>query len=226
MQKTISRRWRPRNPFGDRVFYKAFITTAVPFAVPTAGRVQNTQFGFGDMAAISAQFGSAPGLSEFRQLFSRYRVRGIKLSMTYYYVPVVGSPPVFIYANAAHAASSLVPVSGVNAISYATLPEQRWAKSRICQNAGNGGRPTRLSVYYSVNKVEGPDNIVKNDLDYTADTDIPPNPWQGPLQTPWLQFGVCSLNGNAFPATADTVSTMKVGVTVYLQGWQRRTDFD
>ena len=145
-----------------------------------------------------------------------------------------GGVPVFLYANAAPDqgivdGSHTAPNPDFIVPTINRVPEQRWSKYRVCQATAAGGRATNLSVYYSVNRVQGPDAIVKNDLEYTGDMQ-PGSPYfatgsgdtNRPVRSPWLQFGIVTLAGTVVPSGGAVSGVLKVEQTVYCEFFGKR----
>ena len=158
--------------------------------------------------------GQTPNLSTMAALYTKYRIRGIKLRLTYWQT---GGAPAFLFAQATSdqgivGGGDTTPNPDFILPTITQLPEQRWGKYRVCQATAAGGRATSLSAYYSVNKVQGPDAIVKNDLEYTGDMQVA-SPYfstgsgdtERPVRSPWLQFGIGCLA--PAPVTVDNMVT-------------------
>lgn len=182
---------------------------------------------------ISAVFGDTPNLSTLASLYLFYRIRGIKLKITAW--PTAGREPLLLFTNAASTTEDVgtVDPAGPNpsfplpAINI--LPEQRWSRYAVVRAADAGAKPTSLKVYYSVNKVYGPDAIVKNDSSFTGEMTTAAPYWSdGASGDPnsfvrrlaWLQWGLFTMNGTA-PTETHSV-TLKVEATVYTQFWGKR----
>jgi len=240
MQRIKSVRWPARNIGGDRAYCKLRYVKGAEFPI-TIGQyytAQNQAMAIGASAAgalssctLTGIMGQTPHLSTMGALYNKYRIRGIKLRLTYWQT---GGAPVFLFAQATPDqgivdGSHTAPNPDFIIPSITQLPEQRWAKYRVCQATAAGGRATSLSVYYSVNKVQGPDAIVKNDLEYTGDMQVT-TPYfstgsgdtNRPTRSPWLQFGIGCLA--AAPVTVDNVVTgvLKVDQTVYCEFFGKR----
>jgi len=180
---------------------------------------------------LNGVMGDTPNLSTMGSLYMSYRIRGIKLRLTYWQT---GGTPCFLFTQAAPdqnivQSSSTGPDPAFIEPNVTLLPEQRWGKYRVCQATGAGGRATTLSVYYSVNRVQGPDRIIKNDYDYTGDM-TPGAPYWGtpatttttPLRSPWLQFGISTLSGAVATGGDGPDGILKVEQTVYCEFFGRR----
>jgi len=241
MQRIKSVRWPTRNIGGDRAYCKLLYVTGTQVQI-----LQGTSFSFIslcmnvgaapsgsnlELASINGIFGSSPNLSTMGALYTKYRIRGIKLRITFWQE---SGAPVFLFTqattnNATVQATSTGPDPLFNPPSIAITPEQRWAKTRVSSATGAGGRATTLSVYYSVNRVQGPDVVVKNDSNYTGQMeDTAPffsdNTSSGsrPVNSPWLQYGIAMLNGQNAAPLAIPVGVMKVQATVYCEFFGKR----
>jgi hypothetical protein len=91
----------------------------------------------------------------------------------------------------------------------------------------NGAKPTQLKVYYSVNKVQGPDVVVKNDEDYTGSMQASTPYFSNgtvaedqPNRAPWLQFGLMTLSGGV--TTNPVTGVLKAEATVYTEFFGKR----
>ena len=162
-------------------------------------------------------------------LFLKYRIKGIKIKVSY--IQTAGDPCILVL-NAASDDGFLAPTSSGPAPAFQNptiniIGEQRWGKYRMV-NTSPAGRPSTISAYYSANKVFGPDNVVRNDEDFTGDTSVS-SPYfsQGtastshPVQGPWLQWGISTLTG-VQPAVAIT-GVLKYDVTVYTEFYGKRS---
>lgn len=240
MQRIKSVRWPARNIGGDRAYCKLRYVKGADFHIVTGQyyTAQNQAMAIGASPAgalssctLAGVMGDTPNLSTMAALYTKYRIRGIKLRLSYWQT---GGAPVFLFAQATPdqgvvGGGDTAPNPDFILPSINQLPEQRWAKYRVCQATAAGGRATSLSVYYSVNKVQGPDAIVKNDLDYTGDMQVT-TPYfstgsgdtNRPQRSPWLQFGIGCLA--AAPVTIDNVVTgvLKVDQTVYCEFFGKR----
>lgn len=247
MQKIKTVRFQPRNIGGDRCFAKLRYVIGTDFKPSTAipYHVVKLPFNVGCQAtgatgvnSIFSVFGSTPNLSTLAQLYQNYRIRGIKLVLTAYYVPALGEPPICLFATAQSSSGTTretnpTPTFPTPAINV--TPEQRWTKSRVIGNAAAGAKPTTLSVYYSVNKVYGPDAVVKNDKDFIGDLITGSPFWSNtvnqtddasrPVRGPWLMYGIYSMD--QFRALSTTMDlTLKVEATVYTEMFSKRPAID
>ncbi len=240
MQRIKTSRWPVRNIGGDRAFCKLRYVKGSQFDIPN-GATSLVQFQVMNVGAYSGAanllqsftlngvMGETPNLSTMGALYTRYRIRGIKIRLTYWQQ---GGDPVILFTNAQPDRTNLgVAVTGPDPAfitpNVTTTTEQRWAKYRVCQATATGGRATSLSAYYSVNKVQGPDSIVRNDRDYTGEMMATTPYWANtsgvgdqPLFSPWLQFGVSTLTGAVAPA--GTQGVLKVEQTVYCEFFGKR----
>lgn len=208
-----------RNPFGDRLFYKALTTWGSVVLSPSANQwfaFPATQFN--SMPDLAARFGSLPGLLALSNVFYQYRIRGVKLTMTAW--PSIDAFPVpicmFIQGASRNEFSDASMVNG---------PEQRWFKYRTVRNAANGATPSSVSMYLNVNKIFGPDQIVKNDQAFIGSVPTagsPPNAWNAPTSAgPWVRAGFFTLDGLNTQAGAVRV-TVKFSLIIYLEMFGKR----
>lgn len=240
MQKIKTVRYRARNIGGDRAFCKLRYVTGQAFGIPIASvsNFQNQVLNVGaataasnlNAASLSTVMGNTPNLSTMGALYLQYRIRGIKYRLTYWQT---AGEPVMLYTNAQSDINALAdtatgPSPAFITPTISTIGEQRWSKSRVCSQTQNGGKPTNLSVYYSVNKVMGPDQVVKNDEDYTGGMQLATPYWNNvsgstlrPQRSPWAQFGLCTLAGTPVATTAVS-GVLKVEETVYVEFFGKR----
>lgn len=240
MQRTVTMRYRKRNIGGDRARVKLFYTTGLSYIAtePNLFQIYETfPFNVGmdtDSTfnrSIAKVLGETPNLSTLSLMYLKYRIRGIKLKLTAYYVPAVGDPVMCLFTNATASTgltSGASPVPNFPDPAVNILPEQRWARYRVIANQGQGAKPTTLSVYYSVNKVQGPDAVVKNDVDYTGNLQTTFPFWSAtagfpnrPQRGPWIQWGVFPMDQNVI-VPADLKITLKVEATVYTEFFGKR----
>nr|DAO36065.1 MAG TPA: Capsid protein [Cressdnaviricota sp.] len=235
MQRIKKVKWPTRNIGGDRAYCKLryVIGRDLGIATSTGFTTQGVIFNLGAGSSVNPQavsingnFGNTPGLQTMAALYQNYRIRGIKLKITYWQV---SGPPVVLYTNAA-ANTSGFPTASISfpivTPNISILPEQRWARYRVCSQTQNGGKPTVLKSYYSVNKVQGPDNVVKNDVDYIGQMQVATPYWgttsaTTPLKGPVCEYGIFTMNGAN--ATTAVVGTAKIEVTVYTEFFGKRT---
>lgn len=239
MQRIKTVRFPVRNIGGDRAFCKLRYVSGQPFNIAATGvtNVQNQVMNVGAAAAgnlsnvsLSTIMGTTPNLSTMGALYMNYRIRGIKVRLTYWQT---AGDPVMLFTNAAPDQSGLIdsdsgPTPAFVTPNVAVTPEQRWARTRVCQMTSAGGKPTTLSAYYSVNKVQGPDRVVKNSEAYVGNM-IPTTPyWDNgsgsfsrPTRGSWMQFGITALSGS--PVVNTVSGVLKVEQTVYVEFFGKRT---
>lgn len=235
MQRIKTVRWPARNIGGDRAFTKLFYVTGATFNILAGNSAVVNQMAFGVGAAdanpstITGVLGSTPGLSTLALQYTRYRIRGIKLKLTYWQQ---SGPPVILFANAQTDQAEITPVStgptpGFPNPTINILPEQRWAKYRTCQMTQAGGRATTLNVYYSVDKVFGPDQITRNDEDFTGELRVTaPYFAEYPIRSPWLEIGLCTLSGDDVAAGSEVTGVLKLEATVYTTFFGKRVSIE
>ena len=241
MQRIKRVRWPTKNIGGDKSFCKLKYVKGAIFNIAT-GQYYNSQnqvmnIGAWSATALSActlagVMGDTPNLSTMGQLYLHYRIRGIKLRLTYWQT---GGAPVILFSNAAAdtadvETTSTAPTPDFPVPNITILPEQRWGKYRVCQATAAGGRATTLSAYYSVNKVQGPDSVVRNDTDYVGSmkpatpyfADTTSGSLTRPIKGPWLQFGISTLSGATVAALEQVTGVLKVEQTVYCEFFGKR----
>lgn len=241
MQRIRKVRWAARNIGGDRCFAKLRYVTGENFTIATGTSAQfyNQAINIGswpsttsDATSLYAIMGNTPNLSTLASLYQRYRIRGIKLRLTFWQQ---GGVPCCLYTNATGTTSQLGsgPSPPFVTPTITVLPEQRWAKYRVCQATVAGGKATSLSVYYSVNKVFGPDNTVRNDIGFTGETQQTSPYWseQGdpnshPVNFPWMQYGIFTLSGQNVAAGNASFGVLKIEQTVYTEFFGKRTSIE
>lgn len=239
MQRIKTVRFPTRNIGGDRAYCRLRYCVGQSFGLPV-GNISNSQNQVINVGAatpatalallsLNGIMGNTPNLSTMGALYQQYRIRGIKVKLTYWQT---AGEPVMLYTNAQGDQGVLLdtatgPTPAFVAPNVSTVTEQRWSKYRVCQQTQNGGKPTTLSSYYSVNKVQGPDAVVKNDEDYTGNMNVATPYWAAasssvsrPQRSPWLQFGITTLTG-ANVTTAVT-GVLKVEETVYVEFFGKR----
>lgn len=241
MQRIKTVRYPVKNIGGDRAYCKLRYVVGQPFGIAT-GQLTNSQNQVLNVGAATAEptlhactlngiMGSTPNLSTMGALYLNYRIRGIKYKLTYWQT---AGDPVLLFTNAAGntadiQGTSTGPTPAFITPTIATVSEQRWAKTRVCSQTQNGGKPTRLTAYYSVNRVQGPDVVVKNDEDYTGSMN-PATPYWAvnisttgnirPVRSPWAQFGITTLSGQT--VTTAVTGVLKVEETVYVEFFGKR----
>lgn len=222
MQKIKTTRWPTRNPFGDNLIYKMRIVGGHTFQIPMGATgmaypsVAGVQFNNG--AAITASYGEPPGLSALANAFTNYKIAGVKQKLTFWPLSAPGDPPLVGFTEAS---GDSIFSGGVAAPQIIWQPEQRWVKYRTLNFANQGGKPTSLSVYYSVNKVYGPDMITKGSASFVGLTQLSA-PWfaAGPPLGPYFRQGIMTLSGVAAPAPINVV--VKIETTVYIKFFGKR----
>lgn len=238
MQRIRKVKWPRRNIGGDRAYTKLFYVKGqnFGFAAGTAGSSVNQVMNVGSTVpgtpllahTLAGIMGSTPNLSTLGALYLNYRIRGIKIKLTYWQT---SGEPVCLFTNAQsskiHSDTSTGPSPAFPNPDVSILPEQRWSKYRVCQATAAGGKATSLSAYYSVNKVYGPDSVTKNDVNFTGEMGPAAPFWSQdnsinahPTESPWLQFGLFTLSGE--PAVEDTTGVLKVEQTVYTEFFGKR----
>ena len=216
MQKMRTVKWRTRAPFGDKLFYRPRFVFGTTMTIASGSSFVAANFQMKSMPALNAYAGDAPGVTDMGAQFLRYRIRGLKVKYTYW--PDATAPPMVGFVNACSAASQLPPSPAIN-----VLPEQRWSRYSTLTVPANGAKPTVIRQYYSVNKVYGPDQIVKNDVDFTAITSTSgPAFWSAPAVGPVFQYGLMTMSG--LNATAALNVVAKVEITPYIEVFSRRLD--
>lgn len=246
MQRIKTVRYRAKNIGGDRAFCKLRYVVGNQFGLSTTvTNSQNLAMNIGaapdggapgasllQPCTINGVFGNTPNLSTMAMLYLKYRIRGIKLKLTYWQTG--NAAPLMLYTNAQSSNNVLGLTSDAPSPAFITptitnIGEQRWSRYRVCNGlTAAGGKPTTLQAYYSVNKVFGPDAVVKNDEDFTGEMQLATPYWSNtipsganqntPIRTPWLQFGITSLDG--LPTSATGV--LKVEATVYAEFFGKR----
>lgn len=241
MQKIKKVRWPARNIGGDRAYCKLRYVIGSDFTIaPTESYESvNVVYNIGAdstnpvvSGTIHDIFGDTPNLSTMGALYTNYRIRGIKLKLTYWQQ---SGSPVVLYTNAvtSQTGASTAPSPNFVVPNISVLPEQRWARYRVCGATAAGAKPTTLKAYYSVNKVYGPDAVVKNDADFIGKMS-PAYPYWGtletlpgpdrpfPLRTTWLQYGIFTLNGQPLANDDSVLGVLKVEATVYCEFFGKR----
>lgn len=235
MQKIKTVRWPRRNIGGDRAMTKLFYVRGLEMDIPSGNNsvTDTILYNVGAHAdpqtnthTIHGMFGETPNLSTMGALYTRYRIRGIALKLTYWQE---SGPPVLLFTNAATSTANVGPAMNGPTPAFvptniSTTTEQRWAKYRTCGMTAQGAKPTVLKTYYSVNKVFGPDQIVKNDEIFTGAMS-PSFPYWSTADTPdrgpWIEFGITSLTGSNITTAVNGV--LKMEATVYAEFFGRRS---
>jgi len=218
MQRIKKIRWPTRNPMGDALYYKFKATygKAVNILDATSNIDIIPAVQFNSIPALAALFGNAPGLTFLANSYEKYRVTGVTVSHTVWPTPDAIYQPTYVYTNAG---GTLDDVDDVPSVS--TIPEMRWTKSRLVRMPSEGGKPTTISTYYSVNKIMGPDSVVRNDLDYTGETVIgAPTGWDPPANGPLLRTGLYTMTGANVSGRQD--QAVKTTLTVHCKFFQKR----
>lgn len=237
MQRIKKVKWPKRNIGGDRAYAKLYCVVGESVTMQAAQNhvVNNIAFNVGAVPAgvaledqtIYHRFGIPPGLQQLAQQFLWYRIRGIKLKYTYYPINY-SQQPLCAFFNAQSngvpiTSSSTGPTPPFPLANVATMPEQRWCVYRVIPNAANGAKPVTMKVYYSVNKVFGPDRVVKNDKDFTGGLQQTVPFWdvnQPPSEGPWIQEGLFTMSGAN--AGANVTVTILKRATVYVEFFGKR----
>lgn len=243
MQKIKTYRYRAKNIGGDRAFAKLYYVRGDTMDISFVSGGPGTSYNFvnqcmsvgaagtGQIYTLSGVMGGTPNLALMGATFTNYRIRGIKIKLTYFQE---NGPPVFMFTNAATSQSTAPvalsagePSPGFPTPKISQTPELRWCKHRVASLAGWGAKPTTLKAYYSVNKVYGPDLIVKGDTRFTGKMQIlapyfDTNMSNVPQESPWLQYGIATLNGNAVNEQNPVRGTMKIEQTAYVEFFGRR----
>ena len=239
MQRIRTYRYKSRNIGGDRARAKLFFASTFNGNIAVGQRSHSTTWCPNVGATPQSLFpgiftilGNCPGLSTLATQFLRYRIRGIKIKYTIY--PQKTDPathePVFFYVNAQAAGTSIQesdqgPIPPFPTQNIFNTPEQRWAKYAPVKFPMAGAAPTRLTVYYSVNKVFGPDVVVKNDESFTGQLKTTLPYWDNvpgahPVHGIWIQHGVSTLSNN--PTTVVQNYTYVMQATLYTEFFGRR----
>lgn len=244
MNRIVKTKWPKRNYGGDKTFVKLFLSAGQQFSIAqgNAGFAETCAFNVGAYTtsggaalndrSVTGRFGTSDDLARLARQFTHYRIKGIKLHLTAY-ANYTTNTPVVLFTTAAssetgNGPTTTDPVPAFPLLTVSTLPEQRWSKWRIVPNSGAGAKPVTLKVYYSVNKVYGPDNVVKGDSNFCGVLDEATPyfsnfnaPDQAPQRSPWMQYGIFTLDNTLAPAGGIPVTVHKKA-TVYLEAWGRR----
>nr|QKN88856.1 MAG: capsid protein [Cressdnaviricota sp.] len=244
MQRIRKVKWGSRNIGGDRCFAKLRYVNARTLSIANASfaTFQNQAMNVGsflsaggtDTTSLAAIMGATPNLSTLGSLYLKYRIRGIKIKLTFWQQ---AGAPVVLYTNAASTetqftVSDAKPTPDFATPSISVLPEQRWAKYRVCGATAAGAKPTSLSAYYSVNKVFGPDSIVKNDVNFTGEMQLAAPYFKpqiqdtlgnnGPQWGPWMQYGIFNMSGDNAANDDGAIGVLKIEQTVYTEFFGKR----
>lgn len=222
MQKLKIIRWPSRNPFGDACMYKMKIigghTFIIPMGATGMGYPSNAGILMNDGAAITASFGAPPGLSALANAFDTYKISAIKQKVTYWPLSAVGDPPLVGFIEAS-ADLNFAGIANLPTIIY--QPEQRWIRYKVLNFANQGGRPAQVSAYFSVNKVYGPDLIVKGSAGFVGHTQLTAPYFAAPPATgPFFRTGIITMSGVGAPAPISVV--VKVETVLYIKFFGKR----
>lgn len=216
MQRIKTYRYRARNIGGDNAFVKLRYAIGTTLTVPTTDSfVQMPLRQFNSGNDLFNLLGNSPGVSLMAAQFTNYRISGLKLRITAW--PSQSTLPMVVYTNAADLVGNMLPTPNSS-----NLPEARWSKYKVCNPTPAGATPTVLNVYYSVNKVIGPDLSTKTDLDFTGSI-LPNAPYWllPPNDGPQLAIGLYMMSGVNPPAPTSCI--LKIEATVYAKFYGRRT---
>lgn len=255
MQKLYRSKWRKNNPVGDTLQAKVCVTQRDNMVAQTSlNHIQILQPDFpnsrtprlNDPIGLLGRFGSDNAGRGYNnsssalaaQIFRRYRCKGVAatITVTPFWDTLVQpgvSEQTRRYMLCAWANAEAIPTggnaSGPTMFPFANIiPEQRWKKYRVIQQGWiYGGKPTKLRFYFNVNKVYGPDRIVKGDVNFTGQTDsfeaggsgFAPLPVARPQAGPGLQIMIYTVDGNAF--TNGVAFTIQIDWTFYIKYFQK-----
>lgn len=216
MQRIKTYRYRARNIGGDNAFVKLRYAIGTTLTVPTTESfVQMNPMQVNNGNGLFNFLGQTPGLSLMAAQFTNYRISGLKLRITAW--PSQSTLPMVLFTNAADLVGNVLTTPNSS-----NLPEARWAKYKVCNPTPAGATPTVLNVYYSVNKVTGPDISTKTDLDFTGSV-LPGAPYWllPPNDGPFYTIGLYMMSGVNPPAPTSCI--LKIEATVYAKFYGRRT---
>lgn len=216
MQRIKTYRYRARNIGGDNAFVKLRYAIGTTLTVPTTDSfVQMNPMQMNNGNGLFNFLGQTPGLSLMAAQFTNYRISGLKLRITAW--PSQSTLPMVLFTNAADLTGNVLTTPNSS-----NLPEARWAKYKVCNPTPAGATPTVLNVYYSVNKVTGPDISTKTDLDFTGSV-LPGAPYWllAPNDGPFYTIGLYMMSGVNPPAPTSCI--LKIEATVYAKFYGRRT---
>lgn len=245
MNRIRKYRFSSKNIGGDKCYAKLRYVTAGTFniAIGQSQVTQNVAFAVGastvssnlNDASISGRFGTTPNLSTLASLYQRYRIRGVRLKLTVW--PTTGgvTQPICVFMNAASSQVDLATTSNGPSPAFppadiSVTPEQRWSRSAVIRNTGQGANPTKISAYYSVDKVQGPDKSIPVNSAYYGTTQLTAPFWSDaapgapdtPINSPWLEFGMYTMSGGLVAGTA-VEAVIKAEATVYTEFWGKRS---
>lgn len=250
MQKIRKTYWKKFNPVGDTLQAKIAITQRslfsgaadIPHIQLLAPDYPNLRIPrLTDPVGLMGRFGvSSLGRSMANTssllaatVFRRYKCKGVGGTITV--TPQFGTTPPspteqsrrFIIAVWANSDNNVVggTVSGPSGLDFSTIiPEQRWVKWKYIQSGFlYGGRATKLRFYFNVNRVFGPDRVVKGDEDFTGRTDTLDSTNTGfssllpnrPVDGPGLQMMIYSVDGLGYEG--GTLFNVQVDWTFYIK---------
>ena len=215
IQRIKTYRYRARNIGGDNAFAKLRYAIGTTLTIPTTASF----FGTTDYQITSGNdlynlLGSTPGLSTLATQFTKYRIYGIKLKFTAW--PSDPAVPVVMYTNAGSTPADLITNPNSS-----NLPEQRWARYKVCSPTTAGARPSTMTVYYSTKKIVGPDVSVKTDLDYTGTLSSGAPYWSVPApKGPFFEYGAYTMSG--LNPTVAVHIIFKIEATIYAKFWGKK----
>lgn len=215
IQRIKTYRYRARNIGGDNAFAKLRYTIGTTRTIPTgASFVASNDYQITSGNDLFNLLGSTPGLSTLASQFTQYRIYGIKLKFTAW--PSDPAVPVVMYTNAA-----ATPLDLITTPNSSNLPEQRWARYKVCNPTTAGARPSTMTVYYSTKKIVGPDVSVKTDLDYTGTiAGVSPYWSVPPPKGPFFEYGAYTMSG-LNPTVAINI-IYKIEATLYAKFWGKK----
>lgn len=250
MQKIRKSYWKKFNPVGDTLQTKIAVTqrTLVGGAA-TIPHIQILQPDYPnlriprltDPVGLMGRFGGTPlGRSMTNTtsllaatLFKRYKCKGVGGTITV--TPQFGTTPPtateqsrrFIIAVWANSENNVTggTVAGPSGFDFSTvIPEQRWVKWKYIQSGFlYGARATKLRFYFNVNRVFGPDRIVKGSEAFTGRTDTLDSTNSGfssllvnrPTDGPGLQIMIYSVDNIGYEG--GTLFNVQIDWTFYVK---------
>lgn len=217
MQRIKNTRWMPRNPIGDTLFYKLKAVTGGRMAISIGNTFTRmaAPLQINDGLAFFTTYGAVPGMSLASNFYQQYKIRGLKLKITYW--PIApNTQPLCGWTLASQQSSAVSAITpDIN-----NIGEQRWGKYRTLTFPGQGASPVTLNVYYSEGKIWGPDNTEKNSVNFTSSTVVTSPFFNTPAAGTFYDHGIFIMNG--FPATATIQVDYKIEVTAYIKYWSKR----
>lgn len=217
MQRIKTIRWPPRNPMGDRLFYKAVLSNSLKLGTVVG---QKTITGFtiqmNSIPDIVSGFSTFPGGGILGPSYNEYRIRGIAVTATAWPVSSLSDNPTYMYLDAS--SDNQFPAS----MDVSVVPEMRWTRYRLIREASAGAKPATLKCYYSVNKTWGPDRVVKNSANFTAKTNGSAtfSSWDTPALGPFLRFGIFSMDNTGWTVAGDIRFLLRF--KIYLEMFGKR----